>query len=222
MQESAAIRRITRWRVLGAVVAAAIVAIGATLSSGVAQGRVDPSSAGATRTQISPDTDGRVTGGGTVVVQVNVVASFGINGKRPTGFTGGAAVGRINYDKHAPGTGRHVNVPVVFMSVELSATPSTNGTGGKAQLVGDCNAPGSECPAGFQSVLVYVEDNSDTGGGDKFEISYCPGQASVSSPGCVGLEGGTIRTGNIQIRPSGGTGSSGSVPTAFRAPIRLP
>src|SRR2546423_1480731 len=155
MPEHAVLKRITRWRMLLALVGMTLITVGATLSGGVAQGRVDPSNTDTARAVMSPDGDGKVTGGGTVTVPVNVVASFGLNGKRPPGFTGGAALGRINYDKHAQVGARHVNVPVLFMSVELSATPSQNGTGGKAQLVGDCTAAGAECPTGSQSVVVY-------------------------------------------------------------------
>src|SRR5438128_1386887 len=97
------------------------------------------------------DTAALVTGGGTVLaapLDPNTVASFGLNARRPAGFTGGgAAQGRINYDKHAMASGRHVNVPVVLM--EAVITP--NGTGGQASLVGDCTAPGAECPTGTKS-----------------------------------------------------------------------
>src|SRR2546426_9091244 len=138
MRQHALLQRITRWRAL-AVVAAAVVVCGAALPASVAQGRVDPSAQQPTRTALNPDTPGLVTGGGTVKVGVvpnEVLASFGINGKRPAGFVPdgtGTAVGRINYDKHAQITGRHVNVPVTFMQIELSGTPSPNGTGGRAQ-----------------------------------------------------------------------------------------
>ena len=77
---------------------------------------------------LSADVAGIVTGGGTVVVTgvpENVLASFGLNARRPPGFTGGgAATGRINYDKHADVAGRHVNVPVVLMEGEISANPT--------------------------------------------------------------------------------------------------
>jgi len=137
--------------------------------------------------------------------------------------SGGAALGRINYDKHAQVPNRHVNVPVTFMNVELSATPSPNGTGGRAQLIGDCTVAGSECPTGMSSVLVYVEDNSDTGANDKFNISYCVGSASVAPTGCGAAEGGTTtRSGQIQIRPTGPSGSVGNGATAARVPLRVP
>jgi hypothetical protein len=86
-----------------------------------------------------------------------------------------------------------------------------NGTGGSATLAGDC---GTECPPGSQSVLVYVEDNSDSGAGsDVFRIFFCSGPATLPPPafnglsapsGCDGPEGGNLRTGNIQVRGDGG------------------
>ena len=123
-----------------------------------------------------------------------------------------------------------MNVPVVYMQAEISGTPSPNGTGGRAAVVGQCGGS-AECRSNDASVVVYVEDKSDSGGGiDIFRIFFCV----VSSPdltgfngttapvGCVGPEGGTLRTGNIQIRPGGGSGGSAQVPTAARAPLRLP
>lgn len=219
---------VPRTRILLSLTAALIVTLGAAFSGGVAQGRVDPGPGAPLAAVMSPDTQAKVTGGGTVTVTgiPNVVASFGLNGKRPSGFVQngqGVAQGRINYDKHAQVANRHVNVPVTFMNVELSATPTQNGTGGKAQLVGDCTAPGAECPQTIQSVLVYVEDNSDSGTGDVFNISYCLGAASANTAAlqCGPAEGGTLRTGNLQIRAAL-TGSGGTAPTAMRAPLRIP
>ena len=178
---------------------------------------------------LATDTIGIATGGGTVEVGP-IVASFGLNAKRPANFTGGgAAVGRINYDKHANVLGgHHVNVPVTFMSIILTTTPTPNGTGGSAQIVGDCQAQGAECPSNspgpaFRSVLVYVEDNADSGAGtDVFQISYCTDPATAIPVTCpVFEEGGTIRTGNVQIRPDSG-GPGGSAPVAPLAMRRLP
>jgi hypothetical protein len=230
MRQHRLVKRITRWRTLCSIAAVVVVAVGAAISSSDAQGRVDPIEQ-PTGTVLNPDVLGSATGGGSVTitaVPVNILASFGINGKRPPGFVqngSGAALGRINYDKHAQVAGRHVNVPVTFMQVELSTTPSPNGTGGKAQLIGDCTQAGVECPANtpaFQSVLVYVEDNSDVANtADKFQISFCTGVASASPLGCGVAEGGPIRTGQIQIRPSAGGGSP-VVPTAAGAPRLRP
>src|SRR3989454_903205 len=96
---------------------------------------------------------------------------------------------------------------------------------GQGQLIGDCTAPASECPSNtpaFQSVLVYVQDNSDTGANDVFQISFCTGPAVVSPLGCGAAEGGALRTGQIQIRASVPGSGGMSVPTAARAPLRLP
>ena len=139
MQEHAVLKRVTRWRMLGALAAAVTVAAAATLSGSVAQGRVDPGIEGRAVTQLSVDTIAIVTGGGTVEPDPTVVASFGLNGKRPAGFnppgTNGAALGRINFDKHAQLAGRHVNVPVTFMTAEIASPQTGNQTGGKAQLL---------------------------------------------------------------------------------------
>src|SRR5205807_9313215 len=84
---------------------------------------------------LSSDTFAEASGGGTVVVG-GIVASFGFNAERPPDFTGGgAAVGRINYDKHAKvAAGNHVSVPVVSMAAILTSTPTPNGSGGHAQI----------------------------------------------------------------------------------------
>jgi hypothetical protein len=216
----------TRKRILGAIAAVVVLCIGMAYPTKEAQGRVDPTTQEHAPAVLSADTIGIATGGGTVTVTgvPNVVASFGINGKRPTGFAGGGgATGRISYSKHAQVAGRHTNVPVIFMSLELSGNPSPNGMGGKAQLVGDCSAAQAECPAGTGSVLVYVEDNSDTGANDVFNITYCAGPAGAPPLiGCGAAEGGSIRTGQIQIRATGPGGAGPSVPTAARAPLRVP
>jgi len=183
---------------------------------------------------MSPDVVAIVTGGGTVTVTegtTNVIASFGLNARRPDGFvSGGIATGRVNYDEHKSVATRHVNAPVTLMEAAMSASPTPNGTGGNAAMAADCAAP-AECPAGFSSVLVYVEDNSDSGANsDRFKIFFCtsgptlPGptfNGSTAPAGCVGPEGDLLRTGNIQVRQTI-TGGGASVPTAARAPLRLP
>ena len=222
-----ALPQIGRRRVAGAIGATVVLCI-------ALGGPPEPARAGGAAA-VDPNTVATVTGGGTVVVTTFVgsaVASFGLNAKRPATFTGGTATGRINYDKHVQGTGRHVNAPVVLMQAEISSTPTPNGTGGRADLVADCNTPGSECPSGTISVVVHVEDNSDAGGGsDIFRIFFCsvppilppPGFDSTMPPnGCSGPDGGLLRTGNIQIRATGPSGSAGTAPTAARAPLRLP
>jgi len=229
MRQPAIVHRITRTRPLWSIAAVLVLCVSAALPTRVALGRVEPADPGQTAS-LGPNIVGIVTGGGTVkigVVPDEVLASFGINAKRPTGFVQdgtGAALGRINYDKHAQVAGRHVNVPVTFMQLELSANPSPNGTGGRAQLIGDCTQAGVECPTtppGIRSVLVYVEDNSDTGAGDVFQISFCTDAPSATLLACGPAEGGPIRTGNIQIRASG-SGGSAQVPAAARAPRLRP
>ena len=233
MRDNRITRRVPHSRALWSLAAVATMCIAAAASAGVVQGRVTPGFEAPASSVLSPDTIGLATGGGTVTVPAvpqNILASFGINGKRPTGFVQngtGTALGRINYDKHAQVTaGRHVNVPVMFMTVELSGTPSPNGTGGKAQLVGDCTQANVECPnstPAFQSVLVYVEDNSDTGANDKFQIQFCtdPASASLNQATCSLAEGGQIRTGQIQIRPSPSGGTT-MAPTHVAAPRLQP
>lgn len=229
MAEHAVLKRIPRWRMLGAFAAAAMVAAAATLSGSVAQGRVEPLTQ-PTATVLDANTVAIATGGGTIQSDPTTIASFGLNAKRPAGFTGGgAAQGRINYDKHAQITGgRHVNVPVTFMTAEIASPQTGNQTGGKAELIGDCQAPGAECPsspAGIQSVLVHVEDNSDSGAGsDVFRILYCTTTASqtATAPVCPVIDADVmLRTGNIQIRTNV-SGSGGNAPMSARAPIRLP
>src|SRR5438105_5843895 len=154
-------------------VAILAVRLSIALSGRMALGRVDPTSGLRVTSTQSQDTTAKVTGGGTVLAAPTyptTIASFGLNARRPPGFTGGAtAVGRINYDRHRNSVGRHVNVPVTLMQ----AFKGTGQTGGSATLAGDCTAP-AECPAGYLSVLVYVEDNSDSGAGsDVFRIFLC-------------------------------------------------
>ena len=106
--------------------AVAVILVGTVLSTGVAQGRVDPTSS-VNQAAESEDTVSKATGGGTVFANPmpdRTVSSFGLNARRPVGFTtGGFAEGRINYDRHKGGTGRHVNAPVILMQSENSGTP---------------------------------------------------------------------------------------------------
>ena len=228
-------QRITRSRTRGWIAPVVVVmALGVALPASVVLGRVEPLSAQPTAAAMSQDTVAIVTGGGTVTVTegtMNFVASFGVNARRPDGFTsGGAATGRVNYDEHGNVSTRRVNAPVVAMEAAMSSQPSPNGTGGSATMSADCTAP-AEC-SGFASVIVYVEDNSDSGAqSDRFKIFFCtvgpflpPSNftgGSLAGSGCVGPEGDLLRTGNIQVRQTI-SGSTASVPTAARAPLRLP
>jgi len=180
---------------------------------------------------LGTDAIGIATGGGTVEIVSPFVGSFGFNAKRPPNFTTGGpgvATGRINFDKHGNVLGgRHVNVPVTLMSINVSQTPTPNGTGGDAQIAGNCEAQGAECPSHtppFRSVVVNVTDNSDSGAGtDFFQILYCTDPGTTSFPvNCdPNSDGGTLRSGNIQIRSSSG-GSGGTAPLAPIAGRRLP
>jgi hypothetical protein len=179
------------------------------LTGTVAQARVEPSG-GRNAAVLDQNAVAKATGGGTVLAKptyMSTVASFGINARRPA--TGGpSAEGRINYDRHNNTTDRHVNVPVLFM--EASPVPQgPNQTGGEALLIGDCDAPGAQCPAGDHSAIVYAKDVSDSGKGqDVFNIYFCtstpglPGTFVPNAPitDCEGPEGDTLRSGNIQVR----------------------
>jgi len=213
---------------VGAITAVALLAIALTVPGRLAQASVYAPE-GRSSAVLSGDTTAFATGGGTVSPDGIIVASFGINAKRPGAtFTTGAAQGRINYDKHANVTaGRHVNVPVNFMMAEITPIPgSPNGTGGRAQLGGSCSDVGAECPTGTAGVLVTVTDNSDSGAGsDMFQIQFCSTAGSPGTPpsNCGLAEGGLLRTGNIQIRSSGPSATSGNTAiTAAKAPLRLP
>jgi len=217
---------IRRSRVASSV-AVLLITLSVALSPGAVQARVDPLS-GSDASPQDPGTVGKATGGGTVLAQPTyntTIASFGLNARRPVDFLGdGVAEGRIMYDRHRNSTGRLVNVKVVLMQATATDTPP-NGTGGSATLIGDCNLPGSTCP-GPGSAVVYIEDNSDDGSvADKFTITFCTGAPTLPMPGgCGGVEGGNLRTGNIQIHPdatvageatstAGAAGVFGTTPT---------
>jgi len=206
------IERIARSRV-ASTVAVVVLCVVTALSGSVAQGRVEMLTGSRLAMSQSPDTIAKVTGGGTVLAAptyATTIASFGLNARRPSGFiNGGAALGRLNYDRHRNSAGRHVNAPVT----QMQAFDGTGQTGGSASIIADCTAP-AECPAGTSYVLAYVEDNSDSGAGsDVFKIYNCTGFAVLPDPnfngtttpaGCALGEGGTLRTGNIQVRGDAG------------------
>ena len=192
---------------IGTALAILTVVVSAIATSGAVQARVDP---GIQTQQVgaqSQDTVAKATGGGTVLAfgaPDTTVSSFGFNARRPVGFAGGGfAEGRINYDRHRGTTDRHVNVPVIYM--QATATNGSN-TGGSASIIGNC--AGQTCPSNTVQVLVYVEDNSDSGANsDVFKIFFCglaqttplPDLSSGPPEGCS-VEGGTLRSGNIQVR----------------------
>jgi hypothetical protein len=200
-------RRTARSRASLSVMIAVVLMVGVALPAGIALARADQGAQASNPGQLSQDIVAKATGGGTVMAPPNVVASFGFNGKRPPGFECcGFAQGRINYDRHAVTVGgRHVNVPVTLMEAEIS------GNTGRATLSGDCNGTGAECSYSARSVIVYVEDNAEPGTTDVFRIFFCefapflppPDFNGMTPPlGCtLGVEGGTLRSGNIQVRP---------------------
>src|SRR5438309_3787754 len=222
----APIERIARSRAASFIAILAVL-VSITLSGSLAQGRVDPQTSG-TFNDLSGDTVAKITGGGTVLaapMYPNTVATFGVNARRPAGFiSGGGAVGRISYDRHRDTTARHINVPVVIMQAVITNPQTPNGTGGDAALVGDCTAVGATCPTGDMSVIVYLEDNSDSGANsDVFKILFCsnpvtnppPGFNGGSLTGCDAPEGGMLRSGNIQVHAT--PGAVGEITTTAAA-----
>ena len=213
--------------------AVAVILIGTVLSTDVAQGRFDLAS-DVSATQQSEDTVSKATGGGTVFAYAQpdqTVSSFGVNARRPVGFTtGGLAEGRINYNRHRGGTGRHVNAPVILMESENSETPGPNGTGGSASIIADCTVGQATCPPGNVQAIVYVEDNSDSGANsDIFRIFFCNAPQPLPLPdlsdpgaelqGCSGPEGGLLRTGNIQVRAQAGLSGETMATAAAAGPF---
>jgi hypothetical protein len=192
-----------------------VIAASAVATSGVAQARVDAGSQGRALPAESQDTVAKATGGGTVLAfgaPDTTVASFGFNARRTVGFPGGGlAEGRINYDRHQrASTDRHVNVPVTYMQAETTQPPSPNGTGGTATIAGSCT--GQVCPTTVVQIIVYVEDNSDSGANsDVFRVFFCQvvqttplPDLSNDTPGGCTAEGGQLRSGNIQVRGEAG------------------
>jgi hypothetical protein len=125
--------------------------------------------AGGTPCIPTPPPSGKVTGGG----QIDVVGgrgSFGFNARQD----GGVGSGHLNYINHA--TGAQLNCTVTAVTQFSSTT---------AEFSGTCS-PDSAAP----SFSAHVEDHGEPGvkNMDRFVITY----------GVV-TEGGTIRSGNIQI-----------------------
>jgi hypothetical protein len=125
--------------------------------------------AGGTPCISTPPPSGKVTGGG----QINVAGgrgSFGFNARQD----GGVGSGHLTYHNHA--TGAQLNCTVTAITMLTTTT---------AEFSGTCSAD-STTP----SFSAHVEDHGEPGAqsGDRFVITY----------GAV-TEGGTIRSGNIQI-----------------------
>src|SRR3954471_14506845 len=97
------LERVKRSRTLSGLAVLAIT-LSLASSAGVAQARVSAGDVSRTQTMLSVDAVAKATGGGTVLTGgiPNAVASFGLNARRPAGYTGGSgAAGRINYDRHS-------------------------------------------------------------------------------------------------------------------------
>jgi hypothetical protein len=207
--------------------AALVVVLGVVLAGGPVQARIDlGNSTGFSVVTLDANSVAKATGGGTILAKPfypSTVGSFGFNARRPVNFPGGgAAEGRINYDRHKNMTDRHVNAPVIYMEAAPTPAPPNN-TGGDALMSADCTggSGAAQCPAltragsAVQSVVVYVKDVSDSGAGsDIFNIYFCSVPAGPPTGfvpggalgGCDGPEGApdTIRSGNIQVRAEAG------------------
>jgi hypothetical protein len=208
------IEHLRRSRALATAVTVAIT-MGLVISGTAAQAKVDPANGGPQRTLLSEDAVAKINGGGTVLAKQaypTTVASFGVNARRPSGFvSGGAAQGRINYDRHINMSDRHVNAPVSYMQASPTPQPP-NQTGGEALLLADCT--NATCPSGTTFVIVYVKDVTDPGAGqDMFNIYFCSGPFQPPTgfvpgamiTGCNGPEGDALRSGNIQVRGDAAT-----------------
>jgi hypothetical protein len=168
---------------------------------------------------ISSTAQGVVSGGGTVTNTCGD-ASFGLNSVRPSSFPNGQALGRINYERLGSCPNAHVNVPVVLKAVTVSTTPSPNGTGGDAAIIGNCapvdantlcpSAPSGSPPV--THVMVVTRDVADDGAGqDLLQIVFLNCTGAPVPPSTLGAtpsnctetlpsEGGLITTGNVQVR----------------------
>ena len=125
--------------------------------------------AGGTPCIPTPPPSGKVTGGG----QIDVAGgrgSFGFNARQD----GGVGSGHLTYHNHA--TGAQLNCTVTAITMLTTTTAEFSGT-----CTADSTSP---------SFSAHVEDHGEPGAqsGDRFVITY----------GVV-TEGGTIRSGNIQI-----------------------
>ncbi len=119
---------------------------------------------------LPPAAPGKVTGGGTVNVPGGI-GNFGFIVQREV--AGGPISGDLNY--HNKTTGAKVK-SVSFTSFFI--------TGNMAVFEGTCTKNGAPC-----TVKVSVMDNGEPGTADTFTISVSAGPT----------EGGTLRSGNIQI-----------------------
>jgi sugar lactone lactonase YvrE len=117
-----------------------------------------------------PEFTGKVTGGGTVDV-LGGRANFGFVVRRPTAAS--PITGNLQYS-HPSGA---IVRSVTFDTFALSGNSATFG--------GTCTYDGAPC-----TFSVRVEDNGEPGVSDSFEITITPQ---------TGTDGGTLRSGTIQI-----------------------
>jgi hypothetical protein len=113
---------------------------------------------------------GKITGGGSIVVDGNI-GTFGFVVQRATADA--PIQGDLEYINHATGARVH---SVTFNSLSVDYTTATFG--------GTCTNNGAPC-----TFTVAVTDNGEPGTTDTFSISTSGGPT----------EGGTLRSGNIQI-----------------------
>jgi len=116
-------------------------------------------------------TSGKVTGGGTINVSGGI-ANFGFIAQAQS--TTGTISGDLQYVNHASGASVH---SVAFNSFAIVGNTATFG--------GTCTKNGAPC-----TFTVNVTDNGEPGTNDSFVISVSGGTP----------EGGTLRSGSIQIR----------------------
>jgi len=120
--------------------------------------------------EAAAETTGKVTGGGSVDV-AGGIATFGFVVERQT-LTGPIS-GKLQYVNHASGA-----------NVRSVALTSLVVTGNSATFGGTCTNNGAAC-----TFTVDVTDNGEPGTADTFTISVSGGPT----------EGGTLRSGNIQV-----------------------
>jgi hypothetical protein len=116
-------------------------------------------------------TSGKVTGGGSIDLSSSDFATFGFIAQAQ--LTSGEISGELQYVNHASKEKLH---SVMFTTFVIS--------GNMASFSGTCTQNGTPCV-----FRVDVEDNGESGKNDSFKISINGGPQ----------EGGTLRSGNIQI-----------------------
>ena len=164
----------------------AAVLIGPAIASlGTACDRLEPPTT-AIQASVIPGGGGpgKVTGGGQIPIfqngEVVGTATFGFNaklGEEPDAV----ASGHLNYVNHV--TGEHLNCKVTMVGVTPAPDENTPGT---ADFSSYTCTPNSSA----QDVEVHVVDVNEPGDADQFFITINDAEPP---------EGGTIRSGNIQV-----------------------